>query len=179
MKTTMLSSFPLLILVSFFSCKSNQTVSKSPEGTNGTNVSVTSEMSADTLNTTTTNMPKAPGGETPDSLKCKLPVQDEDRFNNGSSDPFTLIGAKINGNNLEVEVEYGGGCGGAEFELVWNGALMKSMPPKVAMVVLLKDEDYCKALVRKTICFDIHKIYNGEFVLMLKGYDGELRYSPR
>ena len=94
------------------------------------------------------------------------------------SDSYTLIGAELKGSILEIEVEYGGGCGGDVWTLAWTGMLMKSMPPKANIYLHLKDEDPCRALVRKKISFDISTVYHGEVFLLLKEYSGVLDYKP-
>ncbi|MCX7743817.1 MAG: hypothetical protein N2167_04540, partial [Flavobacteriales bacterium] len=50
---------------------------------------------------------------------CQSVVQDAELFQ-ANSDPFTIIGASLDGKCLKIEVEYSGGCGEAEFTLVWN-----------------------------------------------------------
>lgn len=94
------------------------------------------------------------------------------------TDEFILIGATLNGKCLEIEVEYSGGCGGDEWTLAWTGNLMKSLPPKASIYLHLKDDDACRAVVHKTVSFDIGSIYTGEVVLLLKDFMGELRYKP-
>lgn len=113
-----------------------------------------------------------------DVEKCNSVITDADRFSAGQTDPYTLKNAWMDGRYLMAEVEYGGGCGGATFDLVWNGMLMKSMPPKANVAILLKDEDYCKALVTDTLCFDVSSVYKGECIFLLKDFRGVLQYKP-
>lgn len=113
-----------------------------------------------------------------DSLVCTSLILDEKKFSEAVSDPFQLIDARIEGKMLKVDVEYGGGCGPADFELVWSGMLMKSLPPKASVKILLKDNDPCKALITKTVCFDISSVYTGECTILLKDFRGVLQYKP-
>jgi len=109
---------------------------------------------------------------------CRPVVQDADLYN-ATSDPFTIVSAVVNDKCLKIEVEYSGGCGDAEFTLVWNGSMMKSMPPQVPMKLHLVDKDNCRSMVRKSFCFDIDQVYDGDFVILLKDFDGKLMYSKK
>jgi len=115
--------------------------------------------------------------EKKDSIACKTLVLDAERMNAGVTDAYTIMDARMNGPKLEIDVQYGGGCGEATFDLVWNGALMKSLPPKANIVLLMKDDDPCRALVTKTVCFDVSSVYKGECVLLLKDFRGQLVYK--
>lgn len=112
-----------------------------------------------------------------DELVCKPIVKDISGIY-VTSDEFLLVGATLNGKCLEIEVEYSGGCGGDEWTLAWTGMLMKSLPPKASIYLHLKDNDACRQVVRKKISFDISSIYDGEVILLLKDFTGELRYKP-
>jgi hypothetical protein len=151
-------------------------VSVSCTATKETKVKTKEETTTVTTTETTTETNTAPPQDT---IVVKQPVKDADLYSRATTDPFTLLGAKVNGRYLDVEVEYGGGCGNADFDLVWNGALMKSMPPKVSMMLVFKDEDYCKALVKKTLRFDLQSVHDGETDIMLKDFRGVLKYEPR
>lgn len=96
----------------------------------------------------------------------------------GESDEFLLVGAKITGACLEIEVEYSGGCGGDEWTLAWNGTLMKSLPPKASIYLHLKDNDACREIVRKKVYFDVSTIYDGQTNLLLRNFRGDLTYMP-
>lgn len=105
-------------------------------------------------------------------------IQDANLYD-ATSEPFTIVSAVVNGKYLKVEVEYSGGCGDVEFSLVWNGAMMKSMPPQMPMKLHLVDKDNCRSIVHKSLCFDINQVYNGDFVILLKDFEGKLFYSKK
>lgn len=109
---------------------------------------------------------------------CQPVVQDAALYE-ANSDPFTLVSASMDGKCLKIDVEYGGGCGEAEFTLVWNGAMMKSMPPQVPMKLHLVDKDNCRSIVRKSLCFDVDQVYDGDFVILLKDFEGKLMYLKK
>lgn len=109
---------------------------------------------------------------------CRPVVQDAALYD-ATSDPFTIVSAVVNGKCLRIEVEYGGGCGDAEFTLVWSGAMMKSLPPQVPMKLHLVDKDNCRSIVRKSFCFDIDQVFDGDFVILLKDFEGKLMYAKK
>lgn len=109
---------------------------------------------------------------------CKPLVQDANLYE-ATSDPFTIVSAVVNEKYLKVEIEYSGGCGDAEFSLVWNGSMMKSMPPQIPMKIHLVDKDNCRSVVQKSLCFEINQVYDGDFIILLKDFDGELIYSKK
>jgi hypothetical protein len=94
----------------------------------------------------------------------------------------TIRDAKIDGNKLILDVSYGGGCQEHHFDLVGNEAISKSLPPiRSIHLVHTGEKDMCKALIMKTLEFDIsglaYKQEKGsEIILKLEGWDGELRY---
>lgn len=95
-------------------------------------------------------------------------------------DFFTIREATIRGTNLVLSVEYSGGCGGANFGAAWNGMIMKSMPPKVSVMLTFDDQDQCEALIRKDIYVELsplHEIESDKVVLSLSGYDESLLYK--
>lgn len=128
-------------------------------------------VSCKTVKAVTNNDKKA------DEVICKPIVKDTAAIY-GESDEFLLVGAELKGKCLEIEVEYSGGCGGDEWTLAWTGSLMKSLPPKANIYLHLKDNDACREVVRKKVSFDISSIYNGEVILLLKNFRGDLTYKP-
>ncbi len=72
-----------------------------------------------------------------------------------ANDPFDLIDASISGDSLLLSVRYGGGCSDHVFALE-TGPMLKSLPPK-QLISILHDAngDNCRALIQKTIGFDL------------------------
>jgi len=75
---------------------------------------------------------------------------------------------------LKADVSYSGGCGTATFALVWNGSMMKSLPPQIPMKIIFDDQDNCRSIIHKTLCFPLHDIYESTFVILLHGYEHPL-----
>ena len=97
--------------------------------------------------------------------------------------PFTILGSHIEGDTLVSIVQYGGGCGKHDFELLAHGPLMKSLPPKQPLKWVHRSPgDPCRALVTDTIKADLktHRgTPHGTTVLSLEGWDGTLLYTYR
>ena len=75
------------------------------------------------------------------------------------NDPFEIISKKIEGDKLIMEVQYGGGCELHTFELLSNGAYMKSLPMKLNLWLTHNGRgDGCRAMLTNTITFDISSI---------------------
>jgi hypothetical protein len=75
------------------------------------------------------------------------------------NDPFEIISQKIEGDKLIMEVQYGGGCELHTFELLSNGAYMKSLPMKINLWLTHNSRnDRCRAMLTNTITFDISSI---------------------
>ena len=58
--------------------------------------------------------------------------------------------------------------------------VMESNPPQINIRLSLKDEDDCKANIRKEISFDltpINKLVNDQVILNIKNWDKPILYS--
>ena len=90
------------------------------------------------------------------TINCdKIGILDSDGFRNAPKDPFTFISAEINGDCMEITVEYGGGCGEVDFQLFGQEEVAQSLPPQRLILLSLDDNDLCKALIKETIFFDL------------------------
>lgn len=98
-------------------------------------------------------------------------------------DPFNIEAVRIKGNTLFADVSYGGGCGEHSFEMNGNMAVMKSLPPQRAVKIThTNHEDYCKAIVRKTLEFDISELSDMQrpgstIILLLDGWEERIEYT--
>jgi len=98
-------------------------------------------------------------------------------------DPFKIEGLKREGNTLFISVSYGGGCGEHTFEMNGSMAVMKSMPPQRAIKLThTNHEDYCKAIVRKTVEVDITALADAprkgsKIILLLDGWEERIEYT--
>jgi hypothetical protein len=91
------------------------------------------------------------------------------------SDAFDIDDASISGDELNVDVRYGGGCEDHEFELFWDGRILETNPPR-ARLRLFHDAngDICEAIKRETLVFDVSAFGGGPLRVRLSGFDGEL-----
>ena len=97
--------------------------------------------------------------------------------------PFEVLSAEVQGDTLVTLVRYGGGCGEHEFELIAQGPLMKSLPPKQPLRWVHRSPgDPCRALISDTVRADLSPFRgtpHGTTVLQLEGHDGTLIYTYR
>ena len=94
--------------------------------------------------------------EPPVNTNCdQVAIINDSRFQNAPRDDFDFVSAEINGDCLEISVRYGGGCGGATFELIGNNIIKEPIPVRRYAVISFEDKDNCEALVMPTISFDL------------------------
>ena len=121
-------------------------------------------------------------------LQADIPIvlstQSQESF---QRDPFRLLGARINGDGLEIQVEYGGGCRIHAFQITAHpSTFLESEPIQVDVHVSHQsNDDLCKALIRERRTFSLkplkeafQEIYPSRVQLMLnvhgfKGLDSE------
>lgn len=98
------------------------------------------------------------------------------------STPITIEKAEIVGNELILDVSYGGGCQEHEFKLIGSEMISKSLPPiRTIKLIHNGNNDLCKALIMQTLKYDIsafaYKQEKGsEIMLRLDGVKEPLRY---
>lgn len=54
---------------------------------------------------------------------------------------FTIKSVRLNGDILKLTVQFTGEKGKHDFDLLWDGSMMKSMPPKVVLTPVHKSEN--------------------------------------
>lgn len=102
---------------------------------------------------------------------------------NGVGKNVMVQGASIKGDCLTLEVAHGGGCPTRDdkYTLVWDKKILKSMPPQVILKLHLDSEDNCKAMVRRTLTYDIAALQEanprGQVMVRIRNYDGRLSYE--
>ena len=98
----------------------------------------------------------------------------------GMGDPINIVKSEIQGDILKLTVTYSGGCKDHTFELKANGAIMKSMPPQMPIMLIHEGNgDDCRSLIEETLKFDVSPARmggDGEIILILNG-DRENRVS--
>jgi len=97
---------------------------------------------------------------------------------------FKIDTAWIEDDFLKIKISFIGNKNIPEFSLVWNGALMKSLPPKAVLVLLPKIDKLPKGkkTVKMTLAYELSAIKEtnyDEIILLLKDYNTQLRYTPK
>lgn len=112
---------------------------------------------------------------------CQPLLSMTEKTNPGTSDYFIMDSLSINGNCLEVYVNYSGGCGGTEFKLYNSNRIKESLPPQTVLFLHFKDEDPCRGIVRDTLFYDLspfEKFANNSGIwLKFKGNDKSILYK--
>lgn len=71
-----------------------------------------------------------------------------------SNDPYKIIAITPRGNQWDVIVEYGGGCGDHLFYTWWDGQVYDSETSSLELFLIHNgNEDNCEALIRDTVSF--------------------------
>ena len=114
---------------------------------------------------------------TAQSSKVLIVEQNTDKY---PMDPVQIRDARIIGDSLTMLVAYSGGCKPHDFKAVWNGAMMKSMPPQINVILSHNShDDMCEALITQdvTVSLEPLKQHAAQGVIIhLKGFDGRLEY---
>ena len=80
-----------------------------------------------------------------------------------NSDPFDLKSIIFKGDNVEVNVAYAGGCKRHSFEVIWNGAIIKTNPPSIDLVIKHNaNGDACEAYITEKLTFSLTDLVEGE-----------------
>lgn len=94
---------------------------------------------------------------------------------------FSILSADIEGDIISISVNYPGGKGFHDFDLVFNGIIMKSMPPQVNLFVRhSQTEDNCDRIMSDSLKFDLRGLRLGEHgsvIIRLEGLSERLEYK--
>ncbi|MFZ5554947.1 MAG: hypothetical protein ACOZCO_17685 [Bacteroidota bacterium] len=95
----------------------------------------------------------------------------------------TITKAEISGDILTIDVSYSGGCEEHEFKLYFNGMYMKSLPPKITLVLYHNHKgDACRSIVDKKLKFDLTPVREkgkttGEIMVKVYGLENAMSYK--
>lgn len=121
------------------------------------------------------------GSESDSSEPKVLPVLLAEDLPNDSGDAYAIRQTSVYGSVLEIVLTYGGGCEAHEFVLMTTGAVMKSMPPQMEIVLHHNaNGDMCRALVTDTVRFELEPVKpqgNGSLILRLQDYNDRIVYN--
>jgi len=117
---------------------------------------------------------------------CKQIIIDQSQYDSAPIDDYTINDVNIENDSLKLTVQYGGGCGTTNFELLTTGFFMESNPVQLNILLSFKDDDPCEALIQEQICFDLSELTNlyndsyrtnkGTIILWLQDYTDQLIY---
>jgi hypothetical protein len=113
-------------------------------------------------------------------LQVKELIVDKE-FHPIEAENFSIYSASIDGDILTLSVNYHGGKAFHEFELLFNGIYMKSMPPQVNLFLKHSHTpENCEKLISETVHFDLKNLRLGEkgtVIIRLAGYTERLEYT--
>lgn len=103
-----------------------------------------------------------------------IPLQKSEYQENKTTESFSVLSASVKENILTLEVRYVG-CGNEEPYLLWDGNLMKSLPPKASLVSGYITEKKCEKNISRTLSFDIRPLRENTrktgLVLLIEGFE--------
>jgi hypothetical protein len=92
--------------------------------------------------------------ETQPSIQLMAQIPDA-----AASDAFRLLEVSVSGDQLEIEVEYGGGCREHLFEIIAAPTFLESWPVQANIYMTHEShDDLCRALVRKKLTFSLQPL---------------------
>lgn len=109
----------------------------------------------------------------PTTDPCNILLVGRDAFLTADRDPFQFKSATIDSTCLELVVNYGGGCGTANFDLIYIGSLSGNTPPTASLVLAFDDQDNCEAAIDTTLRYSLIGLQDSnyaEIALDIEGY---------
>ncbi len=94
-------------------------------------------------------------------------------------DPVTIDGAGISGDQLTVDLGFGGGCEAHDLGLCWDGSVAESYPAQVWLAVAHDAHgDSCEAWLSETMTVDISalQVAGTPVTVHLDGWSSSLSY---
>ena len=88
--------------------------------------------------------------------------------------------ANITQNNLNITIDYGGGCGEIFYDLVTDNAYEESNPPRKILKLAFEDNDNCEALIELNLSFDLSPLKisdSNRIIIILEGWSSQLEYN--
>lgn len=105
---------------------------------------------------------------------------DEDLFSNAPRDGFEVMRATIAGNNLNITIGYGGGCGDVYYDLVAAEGYLDADPIQKNIRLAFDDQDNCEAGIERRLSFDLTQLQipsTNTIMLNLDGWDDQIEYT--
>lgn len=127
-----------------------------------------------------------PKQHTPPKVAEALPaagkiVKNPTLYENLKSDDFQIDTVFTKGDSLLVDLHFSaGGCGNSQLQLVWNGSVMKSYPPRAAFKPKFTLDKSCQTHKTKLFSFDLKgfkEFSDKEFIFIIEGYKHKIRHK--
>ncbi len=104
-----------------------------------------------------------------------------------TGDSYSILSAKIIGNQLWLSLSYGGGCKEHQFEMFFNNAYLEEVneSAKVTSAINLTlkhngNNDMCRSIVRQNVRFNLEEIQergSNEIEIKLSGWEEGIIYT--
>lgn len=92
-----------------------------------------------------------------------------------NNDSFSITNAFIWEDVLTVDVTYSGGCKEHDFQLVWDGTVIKTLPPQIDLFIIHNNnQDPCKAMVSNELQFTLPLEILNQYEINLNGWSKKL-----
>ena len=86
-------------------------------------------------------------------------INNNRKNNISEGDNFTIKESKREGDNLQIILEYGGGCKVHTYEIIWDGIVYTDDPCKINLLLIHRGNfDNCEALITDTINIDLKEL---------------------
>jgi hypothetical protein len=87
-------------------------------------------------------------------------------------DNFELENISVSGDYLLLSVSYSGGCQNHEFNVLWNGKVIKTSPPQVDLYLYHdSNDDLCEAKIYTTFALKLSNFNQDELVINFFDYN--------
>ena len=86
---------------------------------------------------------------------CESMTFSDQFFDKVPSDYYSLDTMFLVDNCLVIWVSYSGGCGDANFKLLYSDKIIKTTPPRINLMLQLSDDDDCRAIVQQKLFYDV------------------------
>lgn len=97
----------------------------------------------------------------------------------GDEDEFTIHHVTFYNDSMHILVDYGGGCGEADFDLLAKESYTAAAPTTRELKLCLDKDDDCEALLQREVSFDLTPIQESgqdSLLINLHGFDETVTY---
>ena len=105
----------------------------------------------------------------------------QSKFETPSTDEFEIVNATIEGNCLNIQISYEGGCNEPNIQLIGSATVEAGSPPIRTLRIKVDTQgDSCTDLSTATLSFDLSALQldlENSFELKIKGWDQSVIYN--